>query len=214
MLADIIFLVDGSESINAEEFRKMKIFIKRLVHRSIQMRPDAVRVGLLQFSGSLREEFSLSRQQSVSGLVQTVNFVRQLGGITLTGRALSLIPRHFDASKGGRPDVPNILIVLTDGKAQDNVAGPARALRNDNIIIYSVGFEDVNITQLREISGSRNQVFIETHFDALDLMESEILRKICQPDAPVPSKCEDYLTLSHAPFSTSFFCLWFNQCSS
>lgn len=203
MLADIIFLMDGSGSISADEFRKMKTFINRLVLRSIQMSPDAVRVGLLQFSDSLREEFPLSRQQSISGLVQTVNFVRQLGGPTRTGRVLSLILHHFDTSKGGRPDVPKILVVLTDGKAQDNVAGPARDLRDNNIVIYSVGFEDVNVPQLREISGSRSRMFIEMDFDAFQLMESEILQRICKPDAPDTSKCDNsiLLPLSRIPLS-------------
>ncbi|XP_076137388.1 collagen alpha-4(VI) chain-like [Alosa pseudoharengus] len=202
MLADVIFLVDGSGSIDSDEFYKIKRFINVLIQRSIQVHPDAVRVGLLQYSGTLRVEYTLCAPQTLRGFLQTVNFMRQLSGTTLTGGALSLTSQFFDTSKGGRPGVPKILIVLTDGEARDDVVRPVRALRRKNIIIYSVGVERANVTQLREISGRPGRLFMETNFDALQNLESDILPKICQPDKPDTTYKPDKPDTTYKPDTT------------
>ncbi|KAL2084692.1 hypothetical protein ACEWY4_020210 [Coilia grayii] len=181
MLADVIFLVDSSGSIEQEDYQYMKAFINNTIQRSI-IGPDAVQMGLLQFSSLQREECALNSPQTMSDLLSTVNDMQQVGGGTLTGKALDFTSEYFDVIKGGRPNVPKILIVLTDGESQDPVALPARVLRDKNVIIYSIGVEGANRTQLREISGIADRVYLETNFEALQFLENEILLKICQPE--------------------------------
>ncbi|XP_062395792.1 collagen alpha-6(VI) chain-like [Sardina pilchardus] len=181
MLADVILLIDSSGSIDPEDFLMMKAFINNTIMRSV-IGPDSVRMGVLQFSTIQREEFSLDSSQTRNDLVQKVNAMRQLGGGTLTGQALSFTSQYFDASRGGRPNVPKILIVITDGEAQDAVKLPAQALRDKNVAIYSIGVGGANITQLNEISGIADRVYTETDFDALQFLEDKIFYKICHPD--------------------------------
>lgn len=178
MLADVLFLVDSSGSINPQDFRIMKSFINNTIMRST-IGPDAVRMGVLQFSTYQREEFALNSPQTHTDLVQKVNAMKQLGGGTLTGQALSYTSQYFDDA---RPNVPWILIVITDGAAQDAVKLPAQDLRDKNVIIYSVGVEGANITQLNEISGVADRVYTETSFEALRFLEDKIFYKICHPD--------------------------------
>lgn len=182
MLADVIFLVDSSGSIDREDFLKMKAFMNKTIQRSV-IGPDAVRLGVLQFSTYQREELALNSLQTHNDLIQKVNAMQQLGGGTLTGQALTFTSQYFDALKGGRPNVPKILIVITDGEAQDAVALPARSLRDKNVVIYSIGVGGANVTQLKEISGIPDRVYIETDFDALQFLENEILVKICNPES-------------------------------
>ncbi|XP_062412878.1 collagen alpha-6(VI) chain-like isoform X2 [Sardina pilchardus] len=181
MLADVIFLVDSSGSINPKDFPMMKAFINNTIMRSV-IGPDSVRMGVLQFSSYQREEVSLDSNQTQNDLVQKVNAMQQLGGGTLTGQALSFTSQYFDTSRGGRPNVPKILIVITDGEAQDAVKLPAQALRDNNVAIYSIGVGSANITHLNEISGITDRVFTETDFDTLQFLEDEIFDKICHPD--------------------------------
>ncbi|XP_041962554.1 collagen alpha-6(VI) chain-like isoform X1 [Alosa sapidissima] len=181
MLADVIFLVDSSGSIHPADFLMMKAFINNTITRSV-IGPDSVRMGLLQFSTVQKEEFSLDSPQTQTDLVQKVNSMKQLGGRTLTGQALSFTSQYFDTSRGGRLNVPKILIVITDGEAQDAVKLPAQALRDKNIIIYSIGVDSANITQLNEISGITDRVYTERDFDGLKFLEDKIFYKICHPD--------------------------------
>lgn len=182
MLADVIFLVDSSGSIDPEDFLHVKAFINNTIQKSV-IGPNAVRVGLLQYSTQQREEFSLGSQQTMTDLVLKVNAMRQLGGGTLTGKALTFTSQYFDAIKGSRPNVPKILIVITDGASQDAVAMPARFLRDNNVIIYSIGVGGANYTQLVEMSGIQDRVMLETDFDTLHTLENDILLKICKPES-------------------------------
>ncbi|XP_017333441.2 collagen alpha-6(VI) chain isoform X1 [Ictalurus punctatus] len=178
MLADIIFLVDGSGSIDPEDFSKMKKFMNTIISKSV-IGKDSVRVGVVQFSSDSNAEFPLKEFSDKLQIQQEINKMQQLGGGTMTGAALSTLSEYFDPPEGGRPGTPQILIVITDGESQDAVAEPAQALRNKGITIYSIGVLNANSTQLREISGTQDNVYLERDFDSLDFLHKDILLKIC-----------------------------------
>uniref|UniRef100_A0A7M4EDN9 VWFA domain-containing protein n=1 Tax=Crocodylus porosus TaxID=8502 RepID=A0A7M4EDN9_CROPO len=156
--ADIIFLVDGSESIHPVDFQKMKDFMQLIVNRS-DIGTDKVRIGLLQFSSEAKEEFQLNRYSTKTGLRRAISEIRQLKSGTLTGKALAFAASYFDKTKGGRPEIKQYLIVITDGEAQDSVGEPAKMIRDKGIIIYAIGVLQANETQLVEISGTPGKVY-------------------------------------------------------
>ncbi|XP_017333399.1 collagen alpha-6(VI) chain isoform X2 [Ictalurus punctatus] len=176
--ADLIFLVDGSGSIYSNDFSKMKKFINTIVSNFTISTGD-VQFGVVQFSTSPKAEFSLNKFSDKLQVQQAIKEMQQLGGGTMTGAALSTLSEYFGPAQGGRPGTPQILIVITDGESQDAVAEPAQALRNKGITIYSIGVLNANITQLREISGTQDNVYLERDFDSLDYLDKELLLKIC-----------------------------------
>ncbi|TSK16118.1 Collagen alpha-6(VI) chain [Bagarius yarrelli] len=178
MLADIIFLVDGSASIEPEDFSKMKKFMNNIISKSVIGR-DSVQVGVVQFSSKSNAEFTLKDFHDKLEMQQAINEMQQLSAGTMTGDALKFVANYFSPSEGGRLNTPQILIVITDGESQDVVAKPAQALRNKGITIYSIGVVNANSTQLREISGTQDNVYLERDFDALDLLDKDLLLKIC-----------------------------------
>ncbi|XP_039592174.1 collagen alpha-6(VI) chain-like isoform X1 [Polypterus senegalus] len=176
--ADVIFLIDGSGSIYPADFDKMKGFMEAMVDKS-DIGPDKVQFGLLQFSDSPREEFQLNAFDNQLQLKQEITNMEQLGGGTNTGAALEFASQYFDQSKGGRPSVRQFLVIITDGEAQDEVGKPAQALRQKGIIIYSIGVDNANTTQLLEISGSIDKVQSINNFDDLRHVEDKIIFEIC-----------------------------------
>ena len=52
----------------------------------------------------------------------------------------------------GPPNCTKVLIVITDGMSGDSVSGPATALKNMNVEIYSVGVGSANLNELREMA--------------------------------------------------------------
>lgn len=178
MLADIIFLVDGSGSIDPEDFSKMKKFMNTIISKSI-IGKDSVQVGVVQFSSLSKAEFALKQFSDKYEMQQAVNDIQQLGAGTMTGDALYFVSEYFDPPQGGRPGTPQILIVITDGESQDAVDLHAQALRDKGITIYSIGVLNANSTQLREISGTQDNVYLERDFDGLDFLDSKLLLKIC-----------------------------------
>ncbi|XP_025871291.1 collagen alpha-6(VI) chain [Vulpes vulpes] len=180
MKADIMFLVDSSGSIGLENFIKMKTFMKNLVSKS-QIGADRVQIGVVQFSDINKEEFQLNRYMSQNEISNAIDRMAHIGETTLTGSALTFVSQYFSPAKGARPNVRRFLILITDGEAQDIVKDPAVALRQEGIIIYSVGVFGSNVTQLEEISGRPEMVFYVENFDILQHIEDDLVFGICSP---------------------------------
>uniref|UniRef100_A0A8C3IDB2 VWFA domain-containing protein n=1 Tax=Chrysemys picta bellii TaxID=8478 RepID=A0A8C3IDB2_CHRPI len=180
MTADIMFLVDSSGSIGPDNFLKMKNFMRELVNKS-DISANRVQVGVVQFSGKQHEEFQLDRYSSKSDIFSAIDNMFLIGENTLTGSALTFVSDYFKPPKGARPAVKKFLILITDGEAQDEVKSPATALRDQGVIIYSVGVFNANKPQLEEISGKPELVFYVEEFDILKHIEDEIIFGICRP---------------------------------
>jgi len=75
-----------------------------------------------------------------------------LKGGTLTGKALNFVKVElFD--KTGRPGVPKVLIVMTDGKSTDDVIKPAKMLSDANITVFAIGIgRNYDMQQLQQIA--------------------------------------------------------------
>ncbi|XP_066485258.1 collagen alpha-6(VI) chain-like [Tiliqua scincoides] len=184
MKADIMFLVDSSTSIQPEDFQKMKIFMKELVNKS-DIGLDQVRVGVVQFSDKNKEEFRLDKHSKQHDIIEAIGSISPITGNTHTGGALQFVSDYFTPAKGARPHVKKILILITDGEAQDEVKTPAEALRNAGIIIYAVGVFNASKQQLEEISGKPEMVFYVENFDILKQIENDIIFGVCSP----PEEC-------------------------
>ncbi|XP_015995750.2 collagen alpha-6(VI) chain isoform X2 [Rousettus aegyptiacus] len=180
MKADIMFLVDSSGSIGHENFIKMKTFMKNLVRKS-QIGADRVQIGVVQFSDINKEEFQLNKYISQSEISDAIDQMAHIGKTTLTGAALKFVSQYFSPTKGARPDVRKFLILITDGEAQDAVKDPAVTLRQEGIIIYSVGVFGSNVAQLEEISGRPEMVFYVENFDILQRIEDDLVFGVCSP---------------------------------
>ncbi|KAF5905696.1 collagen alpha-6(VI) chain-like, partial [Clarias magur] len=176
MLADVIFLIDGS--IDSEDFLTMKKFMNTIISNSV-IGKDSVQVGVVQFSSNSNAKFSLNKFSNKNEMQQAINDMEQQGGGTMTGHALRFVTGYFDPQQGGRSSTPQILIVITGGESEDAVAQPAQILRDKGITIYSIGVLNANTTQLQEISGTRDKVYVERDFDALDSLYKDILLKMC-----------------------------------
>lgn len=178
--ADVLFLVDSSGNIDPENFEKAKTFMRDLVNKS-DIGLDRVHVSLIQFSGRSKEEFRFGQYSGKSDIFEAIGRMSLMGKNTLTGDALTFASDYFKPAKGARSYVKKILILITDGEAQDEVEIPAEALRMKNVIIYSVGTFNANKTQLIQITGKPEMVFYIENFDILKHLQSDILFGICSP---------------------------------
>ncbi|XP_053322224.1 collagen alpha-6(VI) chain-like isoform X2 [Spea bombifrons] len=181
--ADVLFLIDSSGSIHPDDFTKMKAFMESFVKQA-DVGPNQVQFGLIQFSSETQEEFALNRYTKKDDILSAISFIQQIGEGTLTGAALTFSLPYFDAAKGGRRKSKQYLIVITDGESYDPVAQPAAAIRDKGVSIYAIGVVNANNTQLLEIAGKQQQVFVEENFDALAFLNKQILFEICNPADP------------------------------
>uniref|UniRef100_A0A667Z011 VWFA domain-containing protein n=1 Tax=Myripristis murdjan TaxID=586833 RepID=A0A667Z011_9TELE len=179
--SDLLFLIDSSGSINPGDYQKMKDFMKSVVSKS-NVRQNDVHIGIMQFSTVQMLQFPLNRYYDKDDMWKAIDAMRQIGGGTHTGAAITAVSQYFSATQGGREDLKQRLIVITDGEATDEVKSPAEALRAKGVVIYAIGVVNANTTQLLEISGSQDRVYSERDFDALKDLESDPFLRVLQPD--------------------------------
>uniref|UniRef100_A0A8D0C2C8 VWFA domain-containing protein n=1 Tax=Salvator merianae TaxID=96440 RepID=A0A8D0C2C8_SALMN len=190
--ADVMFLVDSSAGMGLKDYAKTKEFMKALVSKT-DIGPDTWRVGVLQFSDTLKEEFPLDKYSTKYDIIEAIDQMSFINKATLTGKALQFVSNYFKPEKGARSSVNRMLILVTDGGAQDEIRTPAKALREAGIIIYSVGVVNPDITQLQEISGKSDKVFLEQITDDYQSFGKSLSISACSLTAPhIPLISSDY----------------------
>ena len=112
---DVVFVVDGSDSISNTEWTLAISFLNQLVGR-LDVDSGITRVGALTFSSSIGSVFNLDQYTTVAGAQSGISgLVHQKEG-TDTEEALNYVRTDMLISAAGdRPDVPNVVVVMTDG---------------------------------------------------------------------------------------------------
>uniref|UniRef100_A0A8C9ZS57 Collagen alpha-1(XII) chain n=1 Tax=Sander lucioperca TaxID=283035 RepID=A0A8C9ZS57_SANLU len=179
--ADVVLLVDGSYSIGLANFAKVRAFLEVLVN-TFDIGRDKVRISLVQYSRDPHTEFNLNTHHDLSAVVKAVRSFPYRGGSTNTGRAMSYVrEKIFQASKGARPNVPRVTILITDGKSSDAFHEPATKLRDADVEIFAVGVKDAVRSELEAIANTPAETHVYTveDFDAFQRISKELTQSIC-----------------------------------
>ncbi|XP_056204612.1 collagen alpha-3(VI) chain isoform X9 [Falco biarmicus] len=153
-VADIIFLVDSSWSIGKEHFQLVREFLYDVV-KALDVGGNDFRFALVQFSGNPHTEFQLNTYPSTRDVLSHIANMPYMGGGTKTGKGLEyLIENHLTKAAGSRASegVPQVIIVLTDGRSQDDVALPSSVLKSAHVNMFAVGVQDAVEGELKEIA--------------------------------------------------------------
>ncbi|XP_075684359.1 collagen alpha-6(VI) chain-like [Rhinoderma darwinii] len=180
--ADITFLIDGSTSISTSDFIEMKSFMVSVIE-DFDIGSGKVRVGVAQYSHLYKIEFPLAKYLDKEILKEKVNGIIQIHGNTLIGMALTRTDSELispSANSRINEGVQQILLVITDGNSQDEVAKPAEALRSKGVYTYAVGVGQVSETQLLQIAGSSSSKFSVHKFNELKNIKKRVVRDICK----------------------------------
>ncbi|CAH3193736.1 unnamed protein product [Porites evermanni] len=177
---DLVFVIDGSGSIEhagVGNFKKIKDFIKDIVN-GFNIGFDKTHVGALIFSSSVKKVFGLDEHYSKSGINSAIDKVIYPSGGTYTGKALRMARKKMYTKSGDREDKPNVVIVITDGKANDDVEGPTNQLRNLPAAIFAIGVgTNFDRAELEKIAGSSANVFT-ADFDNLGQIIENIKQSV------------------------------------
>ncbi|KAM9163437.1 collagen alpha-6(VI) chain-like [Pangshura tecta] len=150
--ADIVLLVDSSNSLGNKAFPSMKSFIIKMINHLTAI-PNQYRIALAQYSDDLHVEFQLDTYKAKNPMLNHVkkNVVFK-GGSVKTGNALRKVHEtYFKGPTSGR-DKDRILVVLTSGESKDAVGEPARILKSDGVKIIALGIQDVSPQELQSMA--------------------------------------------------------------
>ncbi|KAK3544763.1 hypothetical protein QTP86_026782, partial [Hemibagrus guttatus] len=179
--ADIVFLVDESWSIGSNNFGKLKDFLFRIVTYFPVIGPQGTQIAVVHYSDQPRIEFSLNTHRDRSSVLRALRQVRYGGGNTKTGRGISYVLRElFRESLGMRQNAPHVLVLVTDGKAQDDVEPPSRVA---HVLgqYHMLCIANADIQELKKIATptTYKNIFFADDFDDLPSIERELISSIC-----------------------------------
>ena len=140
---DMIFVMDESGSITADNFELMKNLSLYIVD-AFEIGPDHAQVGWINFNRNARVVFNLNTYKDETSLQEGIRGVAYGGGGTDIGAGLlALHNQGFIPSAGARDtfDVPEVAIVVTDGQSPiERIQNAATLLRNNrNVDVFVVG---------------------------------------------------------------------------
>ncbi|XP_033877227.3 collagen alpha-3(VI) chain-like isoform X3 [Acipenser ruthenus] len=164
--ADIIFLVDSSWSIGKENFQYVREFLYDVV-KALNKGDNEFNFAIVQYSGSPKTEFQLNTYANKQDILFHIRSMPYRGGGTRTGLGLEyLIKTHLTEAAGSRASegVPQIIVVLTDGRSQDDVIPPSSILKMADVDMFAVGVQHAVEWELKEIASKP----LETHMYNVD----------------------------------------------
>uniref|UniRef100_A0A8D2LQC3 VWFA domain-containing protein n=1 Tax=Varanus komodoensis TaxID=61221 RepID=A0A8D2LQC3_VARKO len=163
---DIVFLIDGSSSINDNEFKRMKTFVSEVITK---LSSRNTQFALAQFSHNFQEHFNFSAPDPARHVME----VSQIEGVTFTPTAIRRVVKEiFVPHKGSRKGATKILLVITDGRKNDVLSYEKviEEAEEAGIIRYAIGvsiLQGVFLLLLRAIKSSL------THVDTMNESSSK-----------------------------------------
>ncbi|KAM9336641.1 integrin alpha-M-like [Symphorus nematophorus] len=208
--ADIAFLLDGSGSVDALSFIRMKEFVVELVRSFVG---KETQFAIAQFSSSSIIHYYFDTFDQNNWKYQ-IDRIRQLTGGTYTASAIrNVVNNVFTPSRGSRSQVKRVLVVITDGESHERNQLPqaAKLAQDKKIVRFAIGvgnaFSKHDARQeLNTIASSppENHVFQVQSFDALEQIRQSLQDKIFSIEGSQTSGESLKMEMSQEGFSAAY----------
>eukprot|EP00106_Octopus_bimaculoides_P002468 XP_014769910.1 PREDICTED: collagen alpha-1(XIV) chain-like [Octopus bimaculoides] len=183
-VADVMLVLDDSGSVGSKNVAKVKSFAQNIV-KSLNIGRNKIRVGAITFSWKVKSQFPLKRHYNKKNLLKAINKIGYRKGGTNTHLALNYLRKNsFTRRAGDRKRVPNIAIIITDGKSNilSKTKKAALELRKSGTIVFAIGVgKGIRQSELKIIgsSPSRDHVFAVKNFNVLNSIVKQLAKRTC-----------------------------------
>uniref|UniRef100_A0A5F8H746 Integrin subunit alpha L n=1 Tax=Monodelphis domestica TaxID=13616 RepID=A0A5F8H746_MONDO len=114
---DLVFLFDGSHSINENDFKKILEFMEDVMRK---LSNSSFHFAAVQFSTSSKTEFYFSDYIKIRNPHTLLANVRHMQELTNTYQGIRhVVEDVFNMNRGARPEAVRVMIIITDGDATD-----------------------------------------------------------------------------------------------
>nr|XP_013809300.1 PREDICTED: integrin alpha-E [Apteryx mantelli mantelli] len=185
---EIVFILDGSGSIEPEDFEKAKAFIHKMM-KTLYQKCFECDFAVVQYGFEIRTEFDLRENWNPNATLQKVLDIVQVCNVTKTASAMQhALDSIFVESHGSQKNAAKVMIVLTDGEIlldEMNLTTVINSPKMAGIERYAIGVGDAfkkpkALNELRLIASGPDDtnVFQVTDYSALDGLLSTLQQSI------------------------------------
>ncbi|XP_012943791.1 collagen alpha-6(VI) chain-like [Aplysia californica] len=179
---DLVFLLHTSKKINRGKYQYYKDFISDII-RGADIDSGKVRVAVAAYRKRGVVIFNLKKYKTmdkVQTAVEGLKLYRSKVGSVAKG--LDLVRGKILSKAGGdRPDVPNVVVLLTDAKStvdEKKIKSSARKVRNAGTKIFAAGIGKAVEPQLKLIASSDDDAFSVASLDDLFAFKEKIVKQV------------------------------------
>ncbi|KAI6201744.1 hypothetical protein M3Y96_00874900 [Aphelenchoides besseyi] len=180
---ELIIVLDTSANVKILDHRLMKETIKSFLKDNFDLRANRVRVGVVKYGSEVEVPIALGDYNTAAELLNRIGDARRLKGAPRLGEALRDTVSEFTIS--GSPNAPKVVIVIKNGKADDEFGPPAEMLRDQikaEVFVVTVG-EDEDDNSLIVGSGKTDHIlhfknWRDTEPDDLGVLADAICRAV------------------------------------
>lgn len=153
---------------------------------------DLTQFGLILYADEPKLVFTLKEHNSKQEVFAGIEKALQPTGDTYTSKALQYTLQYFSSTHGGRKasNVPQILMVITDGEATDphQLKQSSDKLREAGVEVFSIAVESAKKEEQRKeleiMAGDSSRVFSVNSFKDLETLYKNISPVLCNSTKP------------------------------
>ena len=182
--ADVTFLLDSSDNVGKENFKKQLNFVKDVTN-NFQVGASKVQVSAVTYGTGATNQFYLNQYRDKIALQNAIDSIQFKGGQNKMANAIRYATgRSFSPTNGGRADAPHVTVLLTNEPSGtiDMTKLESQTARDNGLILYTVGIGGaVDPAELMAIASNPDSrhMFTAQNFDALDSLSALLANKIC-----------------------------------
>ncbi|XP_030078286.1 integrin alpha-E isoform X2 [Microcaecilia unicolor] len=187
---EIAIVLDGSGSIEPEDFQRAKDFISTMM-KTFWRKCIECEFAVVQYGEDIQTEFNLQESRNSHFALQKVQEIQQLNHTTKTASAIHhVLTEIFNKSNGHKEGATKIIVVLTDGEIfrdSRNLEDVINMPEMKDVERYAIGvgevFKKTKAMQELELIASDpddKHLFRVTNYSALDGLLSMLQQKIFQ----------------------------------
>ena len=163
--------MDASGSVTAPNWKVKQSFVEDLASE-INISPSGGHASVTVFSSNAKVMIKFSDYQTNASFKKAVSALKYTRGGTRIDNALEVAYNDmFNSTNGMRPDVPKLLVFMTDGFHYGpgfNYTAWGNRFRERQIKVLVVGIGNVDTRNLVKLVESGKDMYHVSNFDALD----------------------------------------------
>jgi len=175
---DFFIVLDSSSSVGPENFDKMRVFVAKILGEII-LDDEHTQAFIMTYNKlpNKEKQVTLNQNEDFDTILSKLRTIPGDGRGTMTGAALEYVHSTFLHQPENREEITDVVLLITDGRSQDEVGEISRRLRKDGVETFAIGVtKNVNEDQLLEITGNSDKMW--ANIDSFDDFTAETASKI------------------------------------